>query len=284
MTHRLSLVVAFISFVNLIPLATRVLADVDPAMVGTWETSGVNAYGPWKLSWEIRPDGAYFLSGAISDSGIVGAGDGRWHTHSNVTNQSADGTYSMSDLNHMFGTGPLGSAAWTRVAGPLNKQAPSNGRVVSAQLGEGNLFEDISPEAGSASSAPTRALTQEEKDATNDYIILRSKNDPAARAQLEKHAQSGVASAQALLAMQLEQENKFPEAVSWYRKAAEQGDGEAMSHLGQCYWSGHGVERSVRDAISWWKQAANKGNQEAGKNLKMALEKFDESGAARMRK
>ncbi len=284
MTHRLSLLVAFVSFVNLIPLATRVRADVDPVMVGTWETSGVNAYGQWKLTWEIRPGGSYFLSGAISDSGIVGSGDGKWHTHSNVTNQSADGTYSMSDSNHMFGTGPLGSAAWTRVAGPSNKQAPLTGKVVSAQLGEGNLFEDTAPEAHTASPAPARIPAREENDATNDYNNASTKNNAAARAQLEKKAQGGVASAQALFGMLLEQENKFIEAVSWYRKAAEQGDGEGMSHLGQCYWSGQGVERSVREAISWWKQAANKGNEEAGKNLKMALEKYDESGEARMRK
>jgi hypothetical protein len=43
MTHRLSLVVA--SFVTLIPLAASASADVDPAMIGTWETSGVNSYG-----------------------------------------------------------------------------------------------------------------------------------------------------------------------------------------------------------------------------------------------
>jgi hypothetical protein len=71
MTHRLPSVVALL--VTLILLAAKASADVDPAMIGTWETSGVNAYGPWKLTWEIRPDGSYFLSGAISDSGTVGS-------------------------------------------------------------------------------------------------------------------------------------------------------------------------------------------------------------------
>ena len=46
-------------------------ADVDPAMVGTWETRGVNANGPWKLIWDIRQGGSYSLSGPVSDSGII---------------------------------------------------------------------------------------------------------------------------------------------------------------------------------------------------------------------
>src|SRR5689334_15479868 len=67
-------------------------ADVDPVMVGTWETSGVNANGPWKLVWDIRQDSAYSLSGAVSDSGVIESGDGKWHTRSDVTKQTADGT------------------------------------------------------------------------------------------------------------------------------------------------------------------------------------------------
>jgi TPR repeat protein len=140
---------------------------------------------------------------------------------------------------------------------------------VSAQLGEGNPFDDMS--ADTASPAPTRVVTKEE-------------NNDASRAQLEEKAQSGVAPAQTSFAMLLEQENKLSEAISWYRKAAEHGDGEGMRHLGLCYWSGQGVEKNPREAISWWKQAADKGNEEAKKNLKMALEKFDESGQARQRK
>src|ERR1043166_8786916 len=66
------------SLCGLILLVVNVRGDVDPARVGTWETSGVNANGPWKLIWEIRPDSSYFLSGAVSDSGIIGSGDGKW--------------------------------------------------------------------------------------------------------------------------------------------------------------------------------------------------------------
>ena len=190
----------------------------------------------------------------------------------------------MSDSNHMFGTGPLGSAAWTRVAGATEKQAPSPGKAVSAQLGEGNPFDDTSPETDTASPVPTRASSKEENNARSDDINAGTKNNDATRAQLEKKAQSGVAPAQTSFGMLLEQENKLSEAVSWYRKAAEQGDGEGMRRLGLCYWSGQGVEKSAREAISWWKQAADKGNEEAGKNLKMALEKFDESGQPRTKK
>lgn len=76
------------------------------------ETSGVNALGPWKLTWQIRENSSYSLSGLFRDSGTIGSGDGRWHIVSNATKQSADGTYSLTDANHMFGTGALGSAVW----------------------------------------------------------------------------------------------------------------------------------------------------------------------------
>src|SRR5882762_6411053 len=50
------LVIALTSLCGLIVPVVNVRADVDPAMVDTWETSGVNANGPWKLIWDIRPD------------------------------------------------------------------------------------------------------------------------------------------------------------------------------------------------------------------------------------
>jgi TPR repeat protein len=73
-------------------------------------------------------------------------------------------------------------------------------------------------------------------------------------------------------------------AVSWFRKGAAKGSDYAMSDLAACYWTGTGVEKSAREAISWWKQAAEKGNEDARENLKMALEKFDEFGQPRTRK
>ena len=38
------------------------------------------------------------------------------------------------------------------------------------------------------------------------------------------------------------------EAVTWYRKAAEQGEAGAMFNLGACYLEGTGVKRDIAEA------------------------------------
>ena len=53
------------------------------------------------------------------------------------------------------------------------------------------------------------------------------------------------------------------EAVSWYRKAAEQGDAEAQFLLGECYRDGKGVPQDLTEAKRWFQTAANTGHQGA---------------------
>jgi hypothetical protein len=264
-----SLGFALVSCITLIALV-KAHAEVDPAMVGTWETNGVNAQGPWKLTWEIHADSSYLLSGALSDSGIIGSGNGRWQTRSNITKQSADGTYTLRDANHMEGTGPSGSGVWTRVG---------DAGATPLASSESNPFADVFPKP---SVTPTTLSDEEQAELIFDKAY--ASRDKDSRNRLEKKARSGIAMAQELFGEQLDQEENFAEAATWFRKAAEQGDVDAMSKLAGCYWSGKGVDKSAREAINWWKQAADKGDEEATKNLKMALEKFDEFGQPRTRK
>jgi TPR repeat protein len=263
-----SLRFAFVSFMILIALV-KAQGDVDPAMVGTWETSGVNAQGPWKLTWEIHADSSYLLSGALSDSGIIESGNGKWQTRSNITKQFADGTYTLRGPNRMEGTGPSGSGIWTR-AGDAGATPPESS--------ESNPFADVFPKS---SVNPTTLSDEEQAQLIFDKAY--ASRDKDARSRLEKKAQSGIAMAQELFGEQLDQEENFAEAATWFRKAAEQGDADAMARLGGCYWSGKGVDKSAREAIKWWKQAADKGDEEATKSLNMALEKFDELGQPRTR-
>jgi tetratricopeptide (TPR) repeat protein len=344
MKPRTFLAVIPLLYINLI-LFVKAQADVDPGMVGTWETSGVNEHGPWKLTWEIHADSSYKLSGALSDSGIIGSGEGRWHTRSNITKQSADGTYNLRDSNHMEGAGPAGSGVWTRVG---------NADAAPAASSESNPFANVFPKESKRSTTEDQ-LSREEKDKLwSDFLNASHNRD--SRDRLEKKARDGIAMAQVLFGMQLQAEKSFAEAASWYRKAAEQGDRngmrdlgvlyrdgtglpkdpsqamswfrkaadlgdvdalyaignlysdgigvakdevaavewyrkgaaqgdkDPMTELGACYWSGKGVDKSAREAINWWKQAAEKGDENAQKNLKMALEKFDEFGQPRTRK
>jgi len=51
----------------------------------------------------------------------------------------------------------------------------------------------------------------------------------------------------------------YSEAVNWYRKSAEQGDGKAQCNLGVCYLSGTGVTKDAAEAVKWLRKAAEQG-------------------------
>jgi TPR repeat protein len=62
------------------------------------------------------------------------------------------------------------------------------------------------------------------------------------------------------------------EAVSWYRKAAEQGYPAAEYDLGRMQADGRGVpgvdaEKSATEAEAWFRRAAEKGIREAKQRL-----------------
>ena len=53
------------------------------------------------------------------------------------------------------------------------------------------------------------------------------------------------------------------EAVTWCRKAADQGNATAQYNLGVMYDKGEGVPKNDVEAYKWWLLAAAKGNEEA---------------------
>ena len=57
------------------------------------------------------------------------------------------------------------------------------------------------------------------------------------------------------------------EAVKWFKKAAKQGNTEAMYCLGECYRAGSGVRESLKKAIEWFTKAAEQGYEEAQTEL-----------------
>jgi TPR repeat protein len=62
------------------------------------------------------------------------------------------------------------------------------------------------------------------------------------------------------------QEN-YAEAATWYRKAAEQGAAAAQSILGVMYDLGHGVPQHYVEAAKWYRKAAEQGDAVAQNNL-----------------
>jgi hypothetical protein len=49
-------------------------------------------------------------------------------------------------------------------------------------------------------------------------------------------------------------------AVSWYQKAANQGDSHAQNNLGFMYQRGRGVAHDDAAAVSWYQKAADQGD------------------------
>lgn len=56
-------------------------------------------------------------------------------------------------------------------------------------------------------------------------------------------------------------------AAEWFKKAAEQGNAEAMYCLAECYIDGDGVRASRKKTIEWFTKAAELGNEEARAEL-----------------
>ncbi|NIA67234.1 sel1 repeat family protein [Pelagibius litoralis] len=57
----------------------------------------------------------------------------------------------------------------------------------------------------------------------------------------------------------------FPEAVAWYRRAAERGDPVAQMNLGDLYAKGQGVKRDAVRAFAWLSLAAEQGRDWAAR-------------------
>ncbi len=63
-------------------------------------------------------------------------------------------------------------------------------------------------------------------------------------------------------------------AVTWYRKAAEQGVVEAQNNLGVHYTNGHGVPREYLQAYKWFYLAAARGNVHASRNRQLLAQRM----------
>ena len=61
-------------------------------------------------------------------------------------------------------------------------------------------------------------------------------------------------------------------AVSWYQRAAEQGEATALFNLGGMFRKGYGVPQNDRKALEHYRQAAAKGNAQAKQMLQRLSE------------
>lgn len=59
----------------------------------------------------------------------------------------------------------------------------------------------------------------------------------------------------------------YVQALAWYRKAAEQGETDALFNLGLMYSMGQGAAKNFTEAVKYYKRAADLGNTNAMVNL-----------------
>jgi TPR repeat protein len=70
----------------------------------------------------------------------------------------------------------------------------------------------------------------------------------------------------------------FDEMAKWYRKAADKDDPESQFKLGVCYKDGLGVTKDANQAMTWTKKAAEQGHPIAQANLgSFILSKIDKA-------
>lgn len=50
-------------------------------------------------------------------------------------------------------------------------------------------------------------------------------------------------------------------AVLWYRRAADQGNADALFYLGDMFEQGHGVPQSDAEAVRLYRKAADQGHE-----------------------
>ncbi|HHQ4547446.1 TPA: LysM-like peptidoglycan-binding domain-containing protein, partial [Aeromonas veronii] len=178
----------------------------------------------------------------------------------------------------------------------LGVEVTNQGNQVSAWLAEdgnyydggGNSLEQRKPARSSVESSRTElsmaeplsgkdrrrflALVEQYRQALNSNgegeLKLRLVNIPLpgleAITKYRKAAEQGNASAQYNLGLMYEQGHgvaqDYKQAVSWYRKAAEQGNASAQYNLGLMYEQGHGVVQDNKEAIAWYRKAAEQGD------------------------
>ena len=92
-------------------------------------------------------------------------------------------------------------------------------------------------------------------------------------AWLHKADEQGYAGARLMLIILYEAEmdrrapEVYPEAVTWFRKSANQGFDLAQRKLGYFYYSGYGVPQDNAQAAFWYRKAAEQGDASAEKDL-----------------
>ena len=118
---------------------------------------------------------------------------------------------------------------------------------------------------GAEDTPPTVMLQKGERAFQRADII-------GAMTWFRKAAEQGYAPAQFRLGQLLDNSGQNPDAVEWYRRAASQDYPDAQYGLAVMYANGKGIEQDKRQAFEWFARAAKLGHRAAIRVLVNAYE------------
>jgi serine/threonine protein kinase len=103
------------------PSPTPEVAAVDVKLVGSWEGKPNGSKGGWDRQWEQQADGSYAVSGAVTETGNLTAGDGKIEKYLDGSLQPSEVLYKFVG-NTLVTTDPDGTATvWRLVSGGASK-------------------------------------------------------------------------------------------------------------------------------------------------------------------
>jgi hypothetical protein len=128
------------------------------------------------------------------------------------------------------------------------QRAPSEQQLSPADVGEMARPFTVFVECRykSSSGAATAALPERSPPATNKPSPAPQQSPKVAEESFKKGNTAYAA-------------KNYAEAMRWFRQAADNGSGAAMSSIGQMYRTGQGVSQDYGEAMVWFHKAAGKG-------------------------
>jgi serine/threonine protein kinase len=103
------------------PGPTPEVATVDAKLVGNWEGKPNGSKGGWDRQWEQQADGSYAVSGAVTETGNLTAGDGKIEKYLDGSLQPSEVLYKFVGST-LVTTDPDGTATvWRLVSGGASK-------------------------------------------------------------------------------------------------------------------------------------------------------------------
>ena len=132
---------------------------------------------------------------------------------------------------------------------------------------------EATPEAASTAAAELKPAPEDDAAAMNEHgrAADEAGNHMEALSWYLKAADAGDAQAMYNVgnhyAMGIGVERDYREALRWYTKSADAGFPSAMTAIGSMYEQGYGVEKDGREALTWYQKAADAGDATAMNNI-----------------